>query len=221
VGGSNYKKKVTPLEEVSPFTVCYNFSMNKIQPLYPNNYYHIFNRAINKDRLFVKEDNYFFFLKRFDFYLSPFLEVFAFCLIPNHFHFLVRIRTPKVTPFQKVSPLISEKFRFFFTSYTMALNKSLDRHGNLFERPFKRKLITTDDYLRHLIYYIHNNPIHHDLVDNIEDWPFSSYNRILSDKPSKLQKAQVLDWFDGKKNYREFHTGYQDLKSIEELIVDD
>jgi len=67
--------------------------MKKLQiPLEEDKFYHIFNRGNNGILLFYKPENYLFFLRRLDEYLSPYVEVYAFCLMPNHFHLLVRVK---------------------------------------------------------------------------------------------------------------------------------
>ncbi len=61
--------------------------------LVPEAYYHIYNRGINSGRIFCNEENYLFFLTKFAYYLNPFCDVFAYCLMPNHFHFLIRVKS--------------------------------------------------------------------------------------------------------------------------------
>ncbi len=66
---------------------------------------------------------------------------------------------------------------------------------------FKRKSISDEQYLRKLVHYIHYNPIEADLCTKPENWKFSSYSEILSEKPTFLQKVQVVDWFEDKENF--------------------
>ena len=69
---------------------------NKHQPLYPGYFYHIYNRGNNRENLFYKADNFIYFLKKYDQYLNDYLETYAFSLLPNHFHLLVRVKEIKV-----------------------------------------------------------------------------------------------------------------------------
>ena len=62
-------------------------------PIQPDRVYHIFSRAIGKEKLFLEEENYVFFLKRYKLHISPVADTFAYNLLPNHFHFLIRIKT--------------------------------------------------------------------------------------------------------------------------------
>jgi REP element-mobilizing transposase RayT len=61
-------------------------------PLLPDYFYHIYNRGSNGQKIFFQEKNYLFFLKRYAQYCSKYLDTFCYCLIPNHFHFVVRIK---------------------------------------------------------------------------------------------------------------------------------
>src|SRR6476620_11518170 len=72
--------------------LLYFYLMDYYPPLYPDSYYHIYNRGNNGDNLFYKKENYFHFLKKFNHYLDHYLDTFAYCLLPNHFHLLVRIK---------------------------------------------------------------------------------------------------------------------------------
>ncbi len=155
---------------------------NYISLLEPDKYYHIYNHAAGKDLLFTKADNYNFFLQQFSKYINPVADTFAYCLMPNHFHFLIRIKNEKdLTGFQNLSGLkaenrnqtnlsnfISNQFSKFFNSYAKAYNKQQNRRGALFERPFKRIHIENDKYIRNLIHYIHYNAEHHGFTDDFK-----------------------------------------------------
>ena len=175
------------------------------------NVYHVYNRAnTNKEKLFFENKNYRYFLNQFDFYLGDYLEVWAYCLIPNHFHFLVKVKEIS----GDTNIILVEQFRKFFISYTQAINKQEFRRGSLFQKSFKRKLIDSDEYISALIHYIHFNPIYHKLVDNIDQWEYSSYQSLLSDRPTKLYRNEVIGWFGGKKEFERFHLedkGYQTI----------
>src|ERR1035438_4711725 len=67
--------------------------IDKTPPLESDFIYHIYNRANGNEKLFFEEENYQFFMDKFKLYVSPVAEVFCYCLMPNHFHFLVRIKS--------------------------------------------------------------------------------------------------------------------------------
>jgi putative transposase len=201
-------------------------------------FYHIYNRTIDKQPMFKSEDNYEFFLKQYDKYLSPVTDTYAYCLLGNHFHILLRVKedllcSPDLTTFQKLSnlpvadiagksahDLVSHQFRKFFQSYAMAFNKQHTRVGTLFQTPFKRVLVSSDAYFTQLVYYIHSNPFHHNLIDDFREWKWSSYNRILIDKPSKLKKQEVIEWFGDKHYYEEYHATLQKVMLEEKFLFD-
>jgi hypothetical protein len=92
-----------------------------------------------------------------------------------------------------------------FNSYAQWFNKNTGRTGGLFQRPFKRKKILDQEYLKQVIYYVHRNPMHHKLVDNPFNYTFSSYQTLINNQPSLLNREQVLEWFDGRANFIDFH----------------
>jgi REP element-mobilizing transposase RayT len=201
--------------------------MKKLQiPLEEGKYYHVFNRGNNGDNLFYKAENYKFFLRKLDEYLSSQIEVFAFCLLPNHFHLLVGVREREAIgkalhlEDTKLLDPTSKAFHRFFTSFSKAINKQEKRHGSLIENPFKRKEVTNVQYLANLVFYIHANPQLHGICDDFRQYPWSSYDRIISGKPSKLKKDAVLAWFNNVDNYIAYHTQQPDLEIIRDLIIE-
>jgi putative transposase len=201
-------------------------------------FYHIYNRTIDKQPMFRSDDNFEFFLKKYDEYLSPVADTFAYCLLGNHFHFLIRVKeslttSPDLTTFEKLSNLpdakvaenpvhqaVAHQFRKFFQSYAMAFNKQHQRIGTLFQTPFKRAIVKSDSYFTQLIYYIHSNPQHHNLIDDFRKWKWSSYKRILLDRPSKLKKEEVIDWFGNKQAYQEYHNTLQKIMLDDSLLFE-
>lgn len=215
------------------------------KPLYPDTFYHIFNRGNNGENVFYNERNYLYFLKRYDFYLSNYLDTYAYCLMPNHFYLLVRVKPekeifnaaeedlPKDSPedlpdFKNLANLsnspnriISERFRLLFLSYAKAINKEKQRRGSLFQKPFRRKEVSNQSYLTSLIYYIHQNPVHHGFCDRVQDYQWNSFNSFLSSSPSKIKKHDVLNLFGNKQSFVEFHRRDQDLECIQSLIIEE
>ncbi len=198
--------------------------------------YHIYNHANGNENLFREKDNYRFFLQQWDKYISPIAQTYAYCLMPNHIHFLVQIKNDSeilnlggfeskklhLTGFENLSGVLSTKiskcFSNFFNSYAKAFNNSYNRKGSLFHRPFKRKEITSEDYLKTLVCYIHRNPIHHGFCADFKEWEHSSYHAYLSDKPSKIKRTYILGIFDGKENFIEAHQ--QEIEGINDYFLE-
>lgn len=198
--------------------------------LSPGNFYHIFNRANGNEKLFFQERNYDYFLQRYSYYLSEYLETYAYSLLQNHFHLLVRIlEKEKLSKFLKLgkfkggdfSALLSEQFRLFFMSYSKSINQQEQRTGSLFKKNFKRKLIDNPHYFKHVIYYIHHQPSHHGYEIEDLDYHHSSYLSFLTEKNTKLMREDVLKWFGSKDHFQEFHHSKQKLNDIEPFIIEE
>ncbi len=197
-------------------------------PLTNGNYYHIYNRGNNSDTIFYENENYYYFLRLYEKYIEPIADTFAWCLLKNHFHFLVYIKTDDEIDLNLLSYSTIEKpkavnasrqFSHFFNAYTQAINKQYKRTGSLFEKNFERKLVDTDEYFRKLIFYIHHNPVHHGFIDNMAAYPWSSYNSVISNKPTKLQRNSVIEIFDDVENFKYYHSINQDMEKIKHLWI--
>ncbi|MBN1889086.1 MAG: transposase [Thermoflexales bacterium] len=164
-------------------------------PLEHGKYYHIYNRGNNRENLFVEDRNYRYFLQLYAKYIEPVADTFAYCLMRNHFHVLIRIKD--LTGLQDLSGLKqpSQAFSNLFNAYARAFNKVYQRTGALFERPFGRIEVDSDVYFARLIIYIHQNPQKHGFVADFSEWPFSSYHTLLSTQPTRLKRDEVLGWF--------------------------
>ena len=174
--------------------------MSKTIPLIPGQNYHIFNSGNNHESIFRDEKNYRYFLNLFQKHVLPIAETYAYCLLPNHFHFLVRLKEHKDLPgFGNLAGLEKPHLSFsrLFNSYTKAFNKTYQRSGSLFEKPFKRKVITSHTHLTHLVIYIHQNPQRHGITSDFRNWPFSSYQAIVSPQDTWLDETTVFTWFNG------------------------
>jgi putative transposase len=138
-------------------------------------FYHIYNRGNNKQLIFFQERNYEFFLNKIKQHVVPQTNLLAWCLMPNHFHFLVQanLETLKIvreTPV-KINAL-TESLRLMLSSYTRAIQKQESMVGSLFQQ--KTKFKCTDDYLTSAFHYVHQNPYRAGLAQKIEDYPWSS-----------------------------------------------
>lgn len=161
--------------------------------------------------------------------MEPVAETYAWCLLKNHFHLLIYLKPQneidssklKYSTVEKPSVIsASKQFSHLFNAYTQAINKRFKRTGSLFEKPFHRKLITSDDYFQKLVYYIHNNPVHHGFCENINDYPWSSYGSIISEKPTKIKRKEVIDAFYNLDNFIAYHNQNQDFFDIDGLIIE-
>jgi putative transposase len=226
-----------------------------IEPLSYGNFFHIYNRGVDGCDLFRDKDNYEHFLSLYDQYISPVAETYAWVLMRNHFHVLLRIKdeeeigfipvkttsndstrlgfgttkqvesfvTPSMVPNldgglipKKYNP--SNQFSHLFNAYAQAINKRYNRTGSLFDHPFKRKLIDNKDYLRQVILYIHNNPVHHGFCSHPVEYPWSSYLTCITSKPTKLQRKEVIDLFVDSVQFKKNHDEKFNFDSLEKWL---
>jgi REP element-mobilizing transposase RayT len=181
-------------------------------------FYHIYNCGINGENLFIEDDNYRYFMKLYDKHISPIAETYAWCLMKNHFHFVVKIKDLPIRSepdrYIRIKPP-HQYFSNLFNAYAKAFNNRFDRHGSLFERPFKKKLIDNNEYLRRVIVYTHDNPVHHNFVSHTIEWPWSSYITVLSSEPTKMMRKEVVELFGDVENFKFVHE-----QKIERLEVE-
>jgi putative transposase len=172
-------------------------------------YYHVFNRGVNRGNIFLEEKNYGYFLNLYIKHIPPIADTFAYCLLGNHFHLLVRIKSREEILQQtlRVSETlrVSQQFSNFFNAYAKAINKTYERTGSLFQHPFGRRMIQTDAYFLRAIRYIHQNPQKHGFVDDFRSWLYSSYKIMLDTSPTFIKRDEILEWFGGIKGYEKFH----------------
>lgn len=183
-------------------------------PLLPGEKYHILSRAVGNEKLFLTEENYRFFLARYRKYVSPVADTYCYCLLPNHFHSLVKIKEEpaifsllgeQITP-EQLPAKISWQFSKLLNSYAKAYNKANSRKGALFIDFLRRVPIEKDEQFGATVFYIHKNPVHHGYCNAMEEWRWSSYNAFLTEKPTMLLRDEVLDWFGGMKGFSDYHS---------------
>lgn len=209
--------------------------MTSPPPLLYDTYYHIYNRGVNGEDIFVEKRNYDLFLRLYEKHLSPVTDLFAYCLLKNHFHLSVRIKseeeiletrkTLRVSrtnghqpkrgssanreEVQSRKPLgskyVSDQFSNFFNAYAKTINKAYGRTGSLFQHPFGRVPITSTRQFWNVMAYVHQNPQKHGFVRDFRDWKYSSYGILLTNGPSILSRKLVMKWFGTKEDYLSLH----------------
>ncbi|MFQ5614285.1 MAG: transposase, partial [Anaerolineae bacterium] len=177
----------------------------------PGHYYHVYNRGVNRERIFRSEDNYLFLLRRVKTCAVEFsITVIAYCLMPNHYHFLLR---------QEGEHTISNFMQAVFNSYTKAFNKAVDRQGTLFEGPFQAAYVDDDAYLIHLCRYIHRNPLEAGLVSEPGQWPYSNYLEWVGRRNGSLVDREfVRAHFPRPGEYEQFVLDYTPPQDIADAI---
>ena len=145
-----------------------------------NELYHIYNRGNNRQPIFFRPANYLFFLEKVRKYILPYCDMLAYCLMPNHFHFLINADTRTVAKkfiSGNSKNILSESVKNLLSSYAQAINRQNKSVGSLFQQNTKAKCLLRieKDYDLACFNYIHQNPVKARLVRKMEDWPNSSF----------------------------------------------
>ncbi|MCB0704526.1 MAG: hypothetical protein KDC34_04425, partial [Saprospiraceae bacterium] len=202
----------------------------------PNAVFHIYNRTNNKEHLFLDDQDRWHFFYTYRKFLMPYVRMYAYCLLDNHFHFQIRIKRTleikesckmefpiNLSKAQKyfledidnevlVSKLVSWQFSRFFDSYSKYFNLKHNRKGNLFNRPFKRKMVEDENYFRNLICYIHTNPLKHYGMEDYQEYPWSSFQPMLNrDVFIPLEYAEIDSLFGSEASFFEAHQAWIEL----------
>jgi len=162
----------------------------------PDTFYHYFNRGNNRENLFIEEGNYNYFLQLIRKHVTPVADVYSYCLLPNHFHLVIRTKQLEQLPpiYQNSSRKLWQPFSNLFNAYAKAINKKYGRSGSLFQKIPKHIRIDSNSYLREVILYVNTNAGHHNLAEP-EQYPHSSYHTLLSKAKTMLARQEVIDLF--------------------------
>ncbi len=189
--------------------------MSKTIPTEPDRAYHIYNRGVNKDNIFTKKATYFKFYGNIVNCLYPIAKVYAWCLMPNHYHMLVRIKTKKelseipifksLTDEDKIIDKIHRQFSNMMNSHARYFNNINKRSGPLFDKSIQKNLVTSSDYFYYLIAYIHNNPVHHGFCKNPEDYTWSSLYHYLDESKQTDAMKEIIKDFGGLEAFLDAH----------------
>lgn len=201
-------------------------------PFVNGQFYHLYNRGLNKEPIFTKKGDYTHFVKTLFYYqiknpkpkfstyrrtkifpVDPskkIIEIHGYCLMPNHFHLLVR---------QLEDGGITEFMMRFVHSYCKYRNVKYDRQGPIFQGPFKAVLVESDEQLLHLSRYIHLNPLVSFITKDLDHYPWSSYPGSigLKEEPEVIKK-EILNFFKSPEEYQKFVLNQADYGTTLELI---
>ena len=213
-----------------------------MEKLQPNSSYHIFNHANGFENIFTEDENYRFFIEKYQQYILPIAETYAYCLLPNHFHLVVRIRRREVleevfrnfksTNFSKVQNFgkvevtdnmieyyISKQFANLFSCYTQSFNKVNKRRGSLFLKNFRREPIENKAYFMNAVIYTHRNPVHHAFCDRYTDWSYTSFCEIKERNSQIIEVDKLLRMFGGRDSFIDLHE--QSANKFRESLIAD
>ncbi|MFH0937216.1 MAG: transposase [Candidatus Daviesbacteria bacterium] len=199
-------------------------------PLITGEYYHIYNRGINKQKIFITSRDYQRFTQTFLYYqiqnpkpkfsrrgsslfkIDPskkIVDIICYCLMPDHFHLLVK---------QVQDNGISEFMRKFTHSYTKYWNVKNKAQGPILQAMFKAVLVESDEQLLHLSRYIHLNPLVSSIVEDLNLYFWSSYNSYIGLDNQAVEKEEILKFFKTLKDYEQFVLDQADYGTSLELL---
>jgi putative transposase len=216
-------KGIATLKRETPKSKFTTFTLKKISmptkkiltPIEPGHTYNIYNRGNNFQKVFFTDDDYQLFLDKFKYYLNDCCSLYAFALLSNHYHFLLRVHE------NEYGARFSQQFMKCILSYTNKINFKMNRNGSLFLARFRRIKVNTEDYLRRMVYYIHHNPAKHKATGDYKTYKYCSYRIFLSDKPTALARDEALEFFGGLTDYIDYHNYLHDEDVIKKLILED
>ncbi len=160
--------------------------------------YHIYNRGINKQPIFFSHDNYLHFKSLCYKYIAPRCQIIAWCLMPNHFHFLIYADEASLEPITwggNTMPALSNGFQLLQSSYAKSINYKGNRTGSLFQQKTKSKIIKDHVHAITAFWYLHQNPVKAGLAGNMWDWEYSSYQdycRMREDSLCNVALGKIL-----------------------------
>ncbi|MDO9577796.1 MAG: hypothetical protein Q7J16_07925 [Candidatus Cloacimonadales bacterium] len=174
-------------------------------------FFHVYARANSENDLLFREiDNYIYFLKKYRKYITPVFDTLSYCLIPNHYHLLVKVKNIEdIFAYQtikhykhkhdelKIDEFLQQQIANFHISYAKAYNKKYNRRGTLFQPKPKAKEISDLNSCLRVCRYIHRNPIKHGLVERLDKWKYSSYQDYTGDRKGTIpHRDLILSQFD-------------------------
>ncbi len=171
----------------------------------PNNIYHIYNQGNNRQTIFFHHQNYSLFLNLYKKLIHPFADTIAWCLMPNHFHFMIYTDDRCSTIIKQGGLLIdpvTNGFRKLLSGYARIFNNQNQRTGSVFRQKTKSKCLSdivikpgsqyqTQDYFINCFHYIHQNPVAAKLIPKPEDWEFSSFRDYAQLRNGNLCKKEL------------------------------
>ncbi|MBI2028740.1 MAG: transposase [Candidatus Levybacteria bacterium] len=199
-------------------------AINSVKIYVENGYYHIYNRGIDKREIFIDHKDYMVLLSLLKRYLVPWenskvrpryridlhekIQLISYCLMPNHFHLMMK---------QFTKDAITEFMRALTNSYVLYFNSRYERIGPLFQGRYKAVLIEKESYFLHLTRYIHTNPLDLGFTrSDLAKYRYSSYGEFIGERKTEwIHFGEILDYFKSKQKMSE-----QDILSYQSFVED-
>jgi len=195
----------------------------------PENFYHIVCKSTDGLLLFHDNTDCQVFKQRLKKFTGDILDVWSFCLIPNHTHHIVKTKSIEaVVKFVSSMPtenmtiamkafvaepsneshfnkVIERQMNSFLVSYANYINNRYQRKGSIFQKPFKRIKIEDEAHLHQAIIYTNANAQKHDLIANYKEYSFSSYKSVLENDEYFINAKDIIAFFKGLEKFVLLH----------------
>lgn len=157
--------------------------------------YHLYYSGGPKEAIFRLEEDYYSFLDSLRKYVCPIVHLYAYCLLPTHFHLLLRVKEKKKLEYvYSEGEMLWGQFANMLGAYTKYANDKYHRAGGLINGGIPREVPRNKELLCDLVVYIHQNPQIQGIVSDFRYWPFSScYAHMRQDRRSMIAKELLLD----------------------------
>jgi putative transposase len=185
---------------------------------YKNTIYHVYNQGNNQQRIFFERNDFLRFLEKAKAIIKPNCDLLAYCLMSNHFHFLIQtneksLENVRIGNIDLIK--ITNSFRLLLSEFAKEINVKYHRSGSLFRQKTKFKLVDNGDpmYLKNLIKYVFHNPLEAKLVSHLNDWEYSSYIDMIGKRKGKLCDLDLCkEIFQiSNEDLNEMGKGYDDI----------
>jgi REP element-mobilizing transposase RayT len=213
------------------------------EPLYGGQIFHVYNQTNNKEPLFLIPGDRIRFLSNLEKFVSPFIDIFSFNLLSNHFHLLIEVllkeeflrKTPKYyinnlptacrelinADKDNMHLILKNRFTAMFSGYVTYFNHRHKRKGNFLHRPFCRKWIHSMDYFERAVYYIHANTVRHGIHQNLLEHEWTSYHSVLADDDSLIALKKLYKYFGGEELLKKYHNERQAIVENEIFVIEE
>jgi hypothetical protein len=201
-------------------------------PFLPECFYHIVCKSIDGIKLFREDMDYHVFLQRFQQFTAPLFDVWSYCLLTNHTHHIVKIKsslaivenikkmedkTQAMKSFlsdqnneQFFDAMIERQMNSFLVSVANYTNNKYNRKGGLFQKPFRRIKIADDIHLQQAIIYVHANAQKHNLVKDFKEHAYNSYSATVNNNPAFIDTKNLVEFFGGMQKFKSIHKSQVD-----------
>lgn len=206
-----------------------------------SDFFHVYNRSNNKEVIFPDDECFMSFLRLFKKYVADLVDVHAYCVLPNHFHFAIKVKSKKevlatlggrkahlLNRTQRaymndpegvgMHRLLSRQFGNMFNAYAQSYNHGYKRKGNVFNTNMNRLHVGGIEHLKWLIYYIHSNPWHHGMLEDYRQYRWSSICQFMGEITTGVD-LKLVNAFTDMKDFWEYHQGAHRLKVPEVLLM--